>query len=95
MGFPGDASGKEVTCQCRLDVRDVGYIPGWRSPGVRNGNPLWYSCLENSMDRGTWQSAVHRVTESDTTKATYQSHVFFWSIVAFFFFGHAAQHVES
>ena len=28
-------------------------IPGWgRSPGVRNGNPVQYSCLENSMDRG-------------------------------------------
>ena len=35
------------------DARDVGSIPGSeRSPGEGNGNPLWYSCLENSMDRG-------------------------------------------
>ena len=31
-----------------------------------------YSCLENPMDRGTWQAAVHRVSESDTTEATKQ-----------------------
>ena len=51
------------------DVRDVGLIPGsGRSPGEGNGNPLQYSCLENYMDRGTWQATVHGVTkESDTT----------------------------
>ena len=39
------------------DIRDVGSIPGWgRSPGVGNGYPLQYSCLENSMDRGAWRS---------------------------------------
>ena len=37
------------------DVRDVGLIPGsGRSPGVGNGNPLQYSCLENPKDRGAW-----------------------------------------
>ena len=37
------------------DIRDVGLIPGsGRSPGGGNGNPLQYSCLENSMDRGAW-----------------------------------------
>ena len=37
------------------DVRDSGSIPGLgRSPGVGNGNPLQYSCLENSMDTGVW-----------------------------------------
>ena len=46
---------------------DAGSIPGsGRSPGVRNGNPLQYSCLENSMDRGAWQAAVYGVTESQT-----------------------------
>ena len=35
-----------------------------RSPGVGNGNPLQYSCLENSMDRGTWQSTVLGVARS-------------------------------
>ena len=35
------------------DIRDAGSIPGLgRSPGEGNGNPLHYSCLENSMDRG-------------------------------------------
>ena len=44
---------------------DTGLIPGWgRSPGAENGNPLQYSCLENPMDRGTWQATVHGVTKS-------------------------------
>ena len=39
------------------DVRDVGSVPGLgRSPGERNGYPLQYSCLENTMDRGAWQA---------------------------------------
>ena len=48
---------------------DNGLIPGsGRSPGGGNGNPLQYSCLENHMDRRTWQAAVHGVTkESDMT----------------------------
>ena len=36
--------------------------------GVENGNPLQYSCLGNSMDRGSWQATVHGVTELDTTE---------------------------
>ena len=36
-------------------IRDQGSIPGsGRSPGEGNGNPLQYSCLKNSMDRGAW-----------------------------------------
>ena len=34
-----------------------------RYPGVRNGHPLWYSCLGNPMDRGAWQATVHGVTK--------------------------------
>ena len=46
------------------DTEDVGLIPGLgRSPGVRNGNPLQYSCLENSMDNGAWQATVHGVAK--------------------------------
>ena len=42
-------------------------IPGsGRSPGEGNGNPLQYSCLENSMDRGPWWVTVHGVTKSQT-----------------------------
>ena len=50
-------------------VGDPGSIPGsGRSPGEENGNPLQYSCLENSMDRGVWWATVHRVTKTDTTE---------------------------
>ena len=39
------------------DVRDMGLIPGLgKSPGEGNGDPLQYSCLENSKDRGAWQA---------------------------------------
>ena len=49
------------------DVRDAGSIPGLgRSPGGGHGNPLKYSCLENSMDRGAWQATVHSVAKSWT-----------------------------
>ena len=45
--------GKESTCQCRRG-KGCGLIPGsGRSPGVGNGNPFQYSCLENSTNRGT------------------------------------------
>ena len=48
---------------------DTGSIPGLgRSPGEGNGNPHQYSCLENPMDRGTWQAIVQGVTNSDTTE---------------------------
>ena len=47
------------------DLRDAGSVPGsGRSSGEWNGNPLQYSCLENPMNRGTWQAIVHRVTKS-------------------------------
>ena len=45
------------------DPRDMGLIPGLgRSPEAGNGNPLLYSCLENSTDRGVWQATVHVFT---------------------------------
>ena len=49
------------------DVRDPGSIL-WlgKSPGGGCGNPLQYSCLENSWDRGAWLATVHRVTKSWT-----------------------------
>ena len=54
-GFSGGSEGKEFTC----NSGDLDSIPGLgRSPGERNGNPLEYSCSENSMDRGTWWVTV-------------------------------------
>ena len=44
------------------DIRETGSIPGLgRSLGEGNGYPLWYSCLENPIDRGAWRATVHRV----------------------------------
>ena len=51
------------------DTGDMGLIPGsGRSPRGGNGNPLWYSCLENPMDRGPWWAMAHGVAESDVTE---------------------------
>ena len=58
LGFPHNSVGKSSAC----NAGDLGLIPGLgRSPGEGNGNPLQYSCLENSMDRGSWQATVHRI----------------------------------
>ena len=52
----------------------VGKISGsGRSSGEGNGNPLQYFCLENSMDRGSWQAIVHGVTKSQTGLSDYHS----------------------
>ena len=65
MGFPGGSDSKESA----YNAGDLGSIPGWgRSPGEGNGNPLQYSCLENSTDRGAWWATVHGVAELDTTE---------------------------
>ena len=49
------------------DTGVLGLIPGLRrSPRVGNGNPIQYSCLENSMDRGALRATVHGVTKSHT-----------------------------
>ena len=49
------------------DIREASLIiVSGRSPGGGHGNPLQYCCLENFMDRGTWQAAVHRVAKSQT-----------------------------
>ena len=49
-----------------LTYRSSGWLY-WRYPQVLNGNPLQYSCLENPMDRGVWQAAVHGVAKSNFT----------------------------
>jgi len=65
QGFPGGSDGKESAC----NAGDLSLIPeSGRSPGERNGNPLQYSCLENSMDRGAWRATIHVVKMSRTTE---------------------------
>ena len=62
-GLPGGSDGKESAC----NAGDLGSIPDWgRSPGEEYGNPLQYSCLKKSMDRGAWQPTVHGTTEGQT-----------------------------
>ena len=57
------------------DAGDSGSIPGsGRSPGVGNGDPLQYSCLKNSMDRGAWWAMVHEVTKSLTRPSIHIHH---------------------
>ena len=59
--FPTGASGKETVC----NARDLSSVLKWGgSPGGGHGNPLQYSCLENPMDRGSWQATVHGVAKS-------------------------------
>ena len=68
MVFPGGAAVKNLPAKAGGMVS----IPGsGRSPGEGNGNPLQYSCLENSMDRGAWWATVHRVTKSQTWLSTH------------------------
>ena len=64
MGLPGGSDGNVSAC----NVGDPGLIPGsGRSPGDgENGNPLQYSCLENSMEGGAWWVTVQGVTKSMT-----------------------------
>ena len=59
QGLPGGSDGKESACS----AGDLGLTPGLgRSSAEGNGNPLQYSSLENSMDRGAWWATVHGVT---------------------------------
>ena len=64
MGFPGGSVVRNPPANTR-GARDEGSIPvSGRSPGVGNGNPLQYSWLENSMDKGAWQGRVQGVAKS-------------------------------
>ena len=75
MGFPGDTVVKNLPANAG-GAGDMGSIPGLgRSPGEGNGNSLWYSCLENSMDRGAWRAVVHGATKYGTRLSTH-THVY-------------------
>ena len=55
------------------DIRDTNSISWlWRSPGGEHGSPIWYSCLENPLDRGRWWATVHRIAQSQTWLSTAQ-----------------------
>ena len=61
-GFSGSSVIKKKSI---CSAGDLGCIPGLvRSPGEGNGNPLQYSCLENSRDREAWRATVHGVTHA-------------------------------
>ena len=66
-GFPGGATGKEPSCQCRR-YKKCRFNPwvGKILPGEGDGNPLQYSCLENPIDGGAWRTIVHGLAESQT-----------------------------
>ena len=74
--FPHGLDGKESA----HNAGDLGLIPGLgRSPGEEKRYPLQYSCLENSMDRGTWRATVHGVTKSWTQLSDYHFFTYFAS----------------
>ena len=68
VGFPDGSVVKNLP----VNAEDTSLIPGLgRSPGKGNGNPLWYSCLENPTNRGASWVTVHEVAkELDTTEVT-------------------------
>ena len=72
MGFPGGSDCKESACK----AGDLVLIPGsGRFPGEGNGNPLQYSGLENSVDRGAWQATGHEVLKSGTRLSDFHSYL--------------------
>ena len=68
------------------DIRDVGSISGsGRSLREGNSNPLQYSCLENSMDRGAWWTIVHGVAKSPTRLSNFRFTHTQFSVLVFAF----------
>ena len=68
LGLPRWLGGKKNPSANAGDTR---WIPGWgRSPGGGNGNPLQYSCLENSTNKGSWRVTAHGVTKSQRWLST-------------------------
>ena len=73
--LPGGFHGNSVVKDPPANAGDSDLIPGsGRSPGGGNSNSLQYSCLGNPMDRGAWQTAVHRVAKVCHSVATEHAH---------------------
>ena len=69
--LPDGSAGKESACNAG-DTGDAGLIPGsGRPPGGGHGNPVQYSCLKNSMDRGAWWTTIQRIAKSWTQLINY------------------------
>ena len=63
------------------DARDMGSISeSGRFPGGGSDNPLHYSCLENSMDRGGWQATVHGITKESDMTLLLSTHTHHWKL---------------
>ena len=78
-GFPGGSEGEELAC----NAGDQDWIPGsGRSLAEGNGNPLQYSHLENSMDRGAWWATVYGVAKSQTWLSNTDTHSPGWWLEA-------------
>ena len=76
---PDGSDGKESAC----NAGDWGWILRscvMKTPGEGNGNSLHYSCMENPMNRGTWQAGVHGVAMSWTQLSNEQFHFHFLSL---------------
>ena len=84
----GSQKGQTSSCKINVSIKDIIYniiniitsvcymlTPGsGRSPGEENSSPLYYSCLENSMDREAWQAVVHGVAKSQTQLSNFHFH---------------------
>ena len=74
-GFPGRSVAKNLPA----NAGEEGLNPGsGRSPGEGNGNPLQYSCLENSIDRGAWRAIVHGVSKNRPRPSMHTPGVTVW-----------------
>ena len=79
MDDVGDSLVAQTASACNAE--DLGLIPGsGRSPGEGNGNPLQYSCLENSLDGGAWWAAVHGVAKSRSRLSDF---TYLWMMLIF------------
>ena len=77
-GFPSGSVGKDSAC----NAGDLGLIPGSeRSPEEGNGDPLQYSYLDNSMDRGAKRATVHRIVKSWTWQVTKTHNSLKWELL--------------